>query len=89
MLQDVWLDGNDMVLIGSLRTNKLTADHFPPKNSHSRMRVHLAVQVVSDTMVSMIDTFCEDNEERTQFYKPIKKYVQHLIALLISATIRP
>ena len=73
MLQDVWLDGNDMVSIGSLRTNKLTADHFPPKNSYSRMRVHLAVQVVSNTMVSMIGTYCKDNEERKQFYEPIKK----------------
>ena len=65
----------------------LRADHFLPKKSYISMRVHLAVQVVSKTIVSIIDKYCTDNEERKQFYELIKKYVRHLIALLTSATI--
>ena len=40
--------------MGNLRTHILTYDHFE-RNSYSRMRVHLAVQVVSNSMVRLIN----------------------------------
>ena len=56
MLRDVWeCDSGKM---GNLRTNMLTNDHFV-KNSYSRMRVHLAVQVVSNSMVRLINDYAK------------------------------
>ena len=57
MLRDVWeCDSGKM---GNLRTNMLTNDHFV-KNSYSRMRVHLAVQVVSNSMVRLINDYAKN-----------------------------
>lgn len=39
----------------------LTEDHFY-KNAYSRMRVHLAVQVVSQSVVCLIDKYEEEKE---------------------------
>ena len=44
--------------MGHLRTNMLTNYHFV-KKSFSRMRVHLAVQVVSNSMVSLINDYAD------------------------------
>ena len=50
-LKIVWkCDGGK---IGDIRTNILTEDHFK-KNSYSRMRVHLAVQIFSQGMLQLI-----------------------------------
>ena len=46
MLQKCWDADGGGSLSGDLQTNILTPDHFPPKNAYSRMRVHLAVQVM-------------------------------------------
>ena len=40
----------------TLKANILTNDHFG-KNSYSRIRVHLAVQVVSNSMVRLINDY--------------------------------
>ena len=56
MLRDVW--EYDSGKMGNLRTNMLTNDHFV-KKSYSRMRVHLAVQVVSNSMVRLINYYAK------------------------------
>ena len=40
--------------LGDIRTNILTKDHFK-KNSYSRMRLHLAVQIFSQGMLQLIE----------------------------------
>ena len=40
--------------MGSIRTNNLIYEHFH-KNGYSRMRVHLIVHVVSQSMIRLID----------------------------------
>ena len=56
MLRDVWeCDSGKMK---NSRTNMLTNDHFVQK-SYSRMRVHLAVQVVSNSMVGLINDYAD------------------------------
>ena len=55
-LGKVWKCDNGR--LGDLRTNILTADHFN-KNPFFCMRVHLAMQVVSQPMVNMIDAHAE------------------------------
>ena len=58
MLRDVWeCDSGKM---GNLRTNMLTHDHFV-KKSYLRMSVHLAVQVVSNSMVRLINDYAKKN----------------------------
>ena len=56
MLRDVW--EYDSGKMGNSRTNMLTNDHFVQK-SYSRMRVHLAVQVVSNSMVGLINDYAD------------------------------
>ena len=44
--------------MGHLRTNMLTNYYFV-KNSYARMRVHLAIQVVSNSMVRLINDYVD------------------------------
>ena len=57
MLQQLWLCDQNENKIGSLRTNFLTDDHFPPRTSFHRMKVFLAGQVVSSTVIMLIDMY--------------------------------
>ena len=78
MLRNVWeCDAGKM---GNIRTNILTDDHFN-KNSYSRMRVHLAVQVVSNSMVRLIDDYA-DNCGGRDSYKSLKLMVSKIDRLV-------
>ena len=57
MLQELWLCEQRETQLGSIRTNFLTDDHWPPKTSFHRMKVFLATQVVSATVVQLINTY--------------------------------
>ena len=57
MLQQLWLCEQGDKNMGSIRTNFLTDDHWPPKTSFHRMKVFLATQVVSSTVLRLIDTY--------------------------------
>ena len=50
--------------INIIHLTKLTAEHFD-KNSHSRMRVHLSVQVLSLSMLEMLKSYYQDNVDST------------------------
>jgi len=54
MIQQLWLCEQGEAKLGSLRTNFLTDDHFPPRTSFHRMKVFLATQVVSATYLPLI-----------------------------------
>ena len=59
MLHEVYkLHGGDN--LSALRLSKLTSRHFPPKEPRSRMRVNLAVQVTSTSMVRLVEETIAD-----------------------------
>ena len=58
-LQDIWLECRKATE-NSIRTEHLSKDHFPPKNANTRMRVHLAAQITSQTMIQLIDKYAPD-----------------------------
>ena len=74
MLQDIW--EQDSGRMGDIRTNILTLDHFL-KNSYSRMRVHLAVQVMSNSMACLIKSHAEacGGQEK---YKSILRIIERV-----------
>ena len=55
MLKDLWQFGQMQGSLGDLRIDVLTDDHWPPKKSYSRMRVHLSVQAFSQCTLRLID----------------------------------
>jgi hypothetical protein len=61
-LQDVWLACRKATE-NTVRTEHLSKDHFPPKNANTRMRVHLAAQITSQTMIELIDNYAPDPEK--------------------------
>ena len=74
MLRNVWeCDAGKM---GNIRTNILADDHFD-KNSYSRMRVHLAVQVVSNSMMRLIYDYAHIYGGRDS-YKSLKLMVSKI-----------
>lgn len=74
MLKQVWL--NTKPLEGAaLRTNRLAREHFE-KDSFSRMRVYLAVQVVSMTMCRLIDEQIASKAINEEFYKPLREIIE-------------
>ena len=78
-LENVWKKsaGSGM---GSIRTNNLTHEHFH-KNAYSRMRVHLAVQVVSQSMIRLIDKHASEcgGIEKYQSLKKIITSIDRLV----------
>ncbi|KAL7527937.1 hypothetical protein ACHAXR_003152, partial [Thalassiosira sp. AJA248-18] len=60
MLYEIWKASGDADLMGgaAVRLYKFTHDHFN-LNSYSKMRVFLAVQVSSQTMIQMIKDHCD------------------------------
>ena len=78
MLRNVW--DCDAGKMGNIRTNILTDDYFNNK-SYSRIRVHLAVQVVSNSMVRLIDDYA-DNCGGRDSYKSLKLMVPKIDRLV-------
>ena len=75
MVEKVWRE-----MLGGyncLRLSKLTDEHFM-KNTHSRMRVHLAVQVLSNSVYLMLTKYCEGTVERQIEYKTLITIVEKL-----------
>lgn len=66
MIENVWRD--DLQGINHVRKTKLSDDHFN-KNPFSRMRVHLAVQILSDSVFRMLDEKLDENEKGK--YQPL------------------
>ena len=75
MVEDVWRDGLEGM--NMIRTSKLTDEHFN-KNAHSRMRVHLAVQVLSLSVHEMITSYCRGNPERSKRYSSILLIIEKI-----------
>lgn len=73
MLETVW--ENDGGAEGaSVRTNRLSREHFH-KDSFSRMRVYLAVQVMSMSMCRMIDDQVADKMLDKDQYAPLREII--------------
>ena len=73
MIKQAWLWDDEG--FGSTRKTVLTEDHFY-KNAYSRMRVHLAVQVVSESVAVLIDRYCKEmGAEITKKYASLKTIV--------------
>ena len=79
MIKKAWLWDDEG--FGATRKTVLTEDHFY-KNAYSRMRVHLAVQVLSRSVGYLIDRYTSDNELRDEMgsslaekYSPLKDIV--------------
>ena len=70
-LEKIWKCDNGR--LGDLRTNILTTDHFN-KNPYSRMRVHLAMQVLSQSMMHMIDAHAEKCGGMDE-YEPMREII--------------
>ena len=73
MIKTAWLWDDEG--FGSTRKTILTEDHFH-KNAHSRMRVHLGVQVVSEPVDILIN--CHTREIRVDIalkYSPSKSII--------------
>ena len=57
ILQQLWLCEHGGAKFGNMCTNFLTDDHWPPRTSFNRMRVLLVTQVVSETVIRLVDTY--------------------------------
>ena len=57
MLQQLWLCDQAETKVGIIRTNFLTHDHWPPRTSFHRMKIFLVTQVVSATVIQLIDRY--------------------------------
>ena len=81
MIQQLWLCEQGEAKLGSLRINFLTDDHFPPRTSFHRMKVFLATQVVSATVIRLIDMHadkCGGNKK----YQPIRSLIEKIDLLV-------
>ena len=58
MLHQLWCESGSNLSNSFRNVNKLTKDHFF-KNNYSRMGVHLATQICSKNIVTMIDNYAE------------------------------
>ena len=54
ILKNYWEADYEGFLISDLRTNIYTLDHFLPKNTYSRMCVHLAEQTMSQSTIHIL-----------------------------------
>ena len=75
MIENVWRES--LAGISALRLSKLTDEHFD-KNAHSRMRVHLAVQVLSMSVWYMLDDYCRNDQAIGKAYSSLMKIVKCL-----------
>ena len=73
MIKEAWLWDDEG--FGMTRKTVLTEHHFY-KNAYSRMRVHLAVQVVSASVADLIDRYVkEKGVHMSEKYAPIKSII--------------
>ena len=72
MIKKVWLWDDEG--FSTIRKTVLTEDHFY-KNAYSRMRVHLAVQVLSASVVSLINRYAKEFDVEDE-YRPLKEIIQ-------------
>jgi len=77
MIKEAWLWDDEG--FGTTRKTVLTEDHFY-KNIYSWMRVHLAVQIVLELVVNLIDRYTRDQniqkekeQDMEKKYAPLKK----------------
>ena len=74
MIKVAWLWDNEG--FSTIRKTVLTEDNFY-KNAYSRMRVHLAVQVLSSSVLSLIDRYSkEKGSDIVQKYAPLRTIIQ-------------
>jgi hypothetical protein len=81
MIKHAWLWDDEG--FGVTRKTVLTEDHFY-KNAYSRMRVHLAVQVLSESVVRLIERYVKDPEVQKEHEGDIEKQYAPLKALISS-----
>jgi hypothetical protein len=62
MLHDLWKITDDATRICGVRQYHFPTDHYIVKNLFSRRKTNLAVQVTSDTMITMINEHADDME---------------------------
>jgi len=75
MIEKVWRE--QVGGINMICTTKLTDEYFN-KNAHSRMRVHLSVQVLSLSVFEMLKSYCKDNAERISQYSSLMLIIEKL-----------
>ena len=80
MIKRAW-EAVELGGIGTLRQTKLILDHFV-KNPHSRMRVFLAVQVLSNSVYEMMKSYVEGNGTLTNEYSSLMLLVSKLDKLI-------
>ena len=73
MLHHLWIQSGSGSGSSIRTVQKFTKDHFK-KNSYSRMRVHLAMQITSTTCANMIDDYSPDCGGKDN-YKPLKESI--------------
>jgi len=69
MTKDAW-ESTQAPGVSTLRTSRLTIAHFE-KDCFSRMRVYLAMQVVSGSVVAMLKEYTASDEPRRALYAPL------------------
>lgn len=85
LIEEVWR--STLLDYNYIRTNKLTEEHFE-KNAHSRMRVHFAVQILSQSVIEMIDGYIassesqEEQEELRLTYKSLLEVIEKLNVMI-------
>ena len=80
MIRRAW-EAVEMGGMGTLRQSKLTMDHFV-KNPHSRMRVFLAVQVLSSSVHELMKRFVEGDKNMADEYSSLMLVVSKLDQLI-------
>ena len=81
MLQQLWLCEQGESKVGSLRINFLAGDRWPLRTSFHRMRVFLATQVVSATLLRLIDNYAAKCGG-IEIYAPIRVLVANIDRLV-------
>lgn len=78
LIEEVWR--STLLDYNYIRTNKLTEEHFE-KNAHSRMRVHFAVQILSKSVIEMIERYISSSESQEELrlkYKSLLEVIEKL-----------
>ena len=79
MIEQLWLDVGGAT--NKLNDHNLTGAHFD-KDNWAKMRVYLAVQVLSASVVRMMNNACDDEDTETQFqkwyYEPLIELETHV-----------
>ena len=74
MIEEVWKTTRTSVnQLENVR--KLTPDHFK-KNPHSRMRVFLSGQILTQSVLTMLKDYCGDNKKRLEEYSSLMLMIE-------------